>query len=128
MRSTYVPSVFGSDTLSKSILCSVQRASISLMYSCSLHVSTKTQRCACLRSKAFAHSRRPRARPSWISAFLSTYKESSPCQQADRTPRDEITHLLQGILDAHTTSLGRGGFRLFNLFYFTDISGSLFDV
>lgn len=48
------------------ILCSLQRASMSLMYSASVQDSFRTQRWACRLSRAFAHSRRPRARPSWI--------------------------------------------------------------
>lgn len=35
----------------------------------SVQVSTKTHKWACRLSKALAHSRRPRARPSWIKAF-----------------------------------------------------------
>lgn len=38
------------------------------------------------------------------------------------------THLLQGILDAHSASLCRGCFRLLDLFDFTDIGGCLFNV
>ena len=45
---------------------------MSLMYSASEHVSTRTHKWACRLSSAFAHSRRPRARPSCCRAFLIT--------------------------------------------------------
>jgi len=45
---------------------------MSLMYSASEHVSTRTHKCAWRLSSAFAHSRRPRARPSCFRAFFIT--------------------------------------------------------
>jgi len=45
---------------------------MSLMYSASEHVSTRTHKCAWRLSSAFAHSWRPRARPSCCRAFLIT--------------------------------------------------------
>lgn len=45
---------------------------MSLMYSASEHVSTRTHKWACRLSSAFAHSRSPRARPSCCRAFLIT--------------------------------------------------------
>ena len=83
---------------------------MSLTYSASVHVSTRTHKWAWRLSRDFAHSRRPRARPSCCRAFLITCcmmrqvgrqphaggRRGKRCAMSDGRSPD-----LQGIFDTH---------------------------
>lgn len=100
-RPTHSPSIFPSGTLIKGILCSEQSATTNFLYASSSQPSFRTHMCAWRRSRVFAASRRPRARPSWISEIRSTpFRASRTLIWPDALPESA---------DTSTSSAATGG-------------------